>query len=183
MAMVASGMANDIKTAMDAVVVGLGGDWESADPADFADAFDTAASTYLENNCMVTYSWSATLPASPFTPDPVTSFDAHINFSSFSIGNAVDIDAWALLLQGAIMGAVIAPDIYVPPFALPPMTFLLTGALTLTQSGETEYLSALTYICDEIITWIKTLINPTPVAGTHTPCTLPTPGAIMTSIS
>jgi len=183
MAMIASAMANNIKIEMDAVVAALGTDYESANPADFAAAFDGAVSTYLENNCVITYSWAATLPATPFTPDPVVTFNAHINFPSFSIGNAADINAWALLLQGAIMGAVISADTYVPPFALPPMTFLLTGPLIITQSGETEYLPALTSVCTEIIDWIKTLINPTPVPGTHTPYTLPVPGAIMTLIS
>lgn len=181
MAMVASAMVSAIKTEMDALVAALGSNPENADPADFADAFDTAVSTYIQDNCVINYSWSATLPATPFTPDPTVSFTASVSFPSFSIGNAPDINAWALLLQTAIMGGIISPDDVT--FLLPPMTFLLTGPLIITQSGETEYVAALTSVCTEIINWIKTLINPTPVAGTHLTYTTPTPGAIMVSIS
>lgn len=181
MAMVASVMANTIKTEMDNVTAGNINP-EDANPVDYANAFDSSISAYIQDNCIINYSWAATLPTTPFTPDPVISFTASVSFPSFSIGNAPDINAWALLLQSAIMGAIITPDIYVPPFILPSMAFLLTNPLTLTQSGETEYLASLTSVCNEIVSWIKTLINPTPVPGTHTPYTLPVPGAIMTTI-
>lgn len=123
------------------------------------------------------------MPPPTSSPDPVVTFNAHVSFASFSVGNPADLSAWALSLQSAIMGATIEPDTAVPPFSLPPMTFLLTGPLVLTQSMEdTDYVSALQHICDELITWIKTLINPTPVVGTHGTFTVPAPGAIMTTI-
>lgn len=179
MAMIASAMANAIKTKMDTVTAGLGDHPENASPSDYADAFDSAISTYIQDNCVINYSWAATDPTP--TPDPTVSFTASISFPSFSIGNAPDINAWALLLQNAIMGGIISPDD--STFLLPPMSFLLTNPLVITQSGKTEYLDALTSVSTEIINWIKTLINPTPVAGTHLTYTVPAPGAIMTLIS
>lgn len=177
--MTGSAMANAIKSKMDNVTSGLGDHPENANPSDYADAFDSAVSTYIQDNCVINYSWAAT--DSVPTPDPTISFTASVSFPSFSIGNASDINAWALLLQNAIMGGIISPDD--STFLLPPMSFLLVSPLVITQSGKTEYLEALTSVSNEIVNWIKTLINPTPVAGTHLTYTIPTPGAIMTTIS
>lgn len=172
MAMIASDMKDAIKSEMDSIESG-------AEPSVYASAFDSAVSTYIEDNCELNYSWTATDTVP--TPDPTISFTASLSFPSFNIGNAPSIEAWAVLLQAAIMSAVIVPDD--STFLLPPMTFLLTSPLVIPQSMLTDPDEAMEFVCDKIVTWIKTLINPTPVAGTHLTYTIPTPGAIMLSIS
>ncbi len=172
MAMIASDMKDSIKAEMDSVESG-------SEPSVYASAFDSAVSTYIEDNCEINYSWTAT-DAVP-TPDPTVSFTASLSFPSFTIGNAPSIEAWSLLLQTAIMTAIIVPDD--SAFLLPPMIFLLTSPLIIPQSMLTDPDEAMEFACDKIVTWIKLLINPVPVPGTHLTYTIPTPGAIMLSIS
>lgn len=180
MAMIALAMANAIKTDMDSVTAGYANP-EDAVASDYADAFDGAVKTYIESNCQIMYSWSATLPPTASTPDPVVSFTASVSFASFSIGTPTDIASWGALLAAQIIGGTIAPDD--TSFILPPMTFLAGLPLVVTQSGEgSNYLLALTHVCGEIINYIKSLVNTVPVPGTHPPYTVPTPGAIMTTI-
>ncbi len=182
MAMDAQGMANAIKDAMDNEVQALNGDMSKASSSAFASAFDNALKTYIEDNCEITYSWVGVSPPPGSTPDPVTTFKATVSYPTFQIGNPPDFPGWCILLQAAILTAVITPEPTTPPFTLGQLAFLLNTPLVMTQSGEAEdYVKALEDVCSQIITWMKTLLNVIPVPGFHGPYNA-SPGAIMTKI-
>jgi len=175
-------MANAIKTEMDNVTNGNTNP-EDANPADYGSAFDSAAKQYIEDNCLIVYSWIGIMPGAPPVPDPIVSFTASVSFPTFTVGNPPDINAWGPMLQGAIMGGLISPDD--SSFVLPPMSFLVTAPMVVTHSNEgNDYFLALQSVCGEIINSLKTMINPTPYPGAHGSFLAPPgAGAIMTSIT
>ena len=194
MAMDKAGMAQAIMDKQQAVTDGI--DWENGElpgSTDYNDAFDEGLKEYLEDNLEITYSWAATLPPPASTPDPVTSFKAHVTYPLFSIDQPANLAAWGTMVITAIAGATIEPiieeepeepDTAVPPFIFTPgsLKFLPAAPLVITPSNADNQKDALEHVCNLIITAIKLLINPTPVLGTHSPYTVPAPGAIMTLI-
>lgn len=175
--MLAQDLADDIKSAMTVLNNVLGDHPENANPSDYADAFDNALKNFIQDNCQVIYSWTAV--NSVPNPDPTTSFQASVNYASFSVGNQTDINAWSLAVSNQVLGGVITPDD--SNFVVTPGSFLLTTPLVIPQSGLTNADAAMLYACDKIVTWLKLLINPVPVSGTHLVQYVGT--GIMTSIS
>jgi hypothetical protein len=122
-----------------------------------------AMKDYFEESIVITYTWTAMLPPPTSTPDPVASFTSEAVFPSFNLTSSTNLDVMALLIQAAFAGATIK---HASGFTIPPGTFLAASppALTRTASAEGAILNC---ICVPVCTWVLTLINPTPLAGTH----------------
>ena len=153
---------------------------EPEKPAEAMGQFADSLKVYLEGAIEVDYSWTATLPPPTPTTDPTTSFTSSVKFPVFSLANPPDIAAFGPLIMTAVVGGLILPDD--PTFIIPPGMFLPIPFM-ITQSDADNQKDAMEYICDEIITGIKAMINPVPLPGVHLIYTIPTPGAIMTGIS
>jgi len=118
---------------------------------------------YFEENTEITYSWSAVMPPPASTPDPVTSFKSTVLFPNFDITPAHSLDDMALFIQAAFAGAIIKHAV---GFTVAPGTFLALAPPVLGRSTDTET-ALLTCISSPVCTWVLTLINPAPLAGSH----------------
>ena len=177
-------MAMDKTTMANAIKAGFVDATVPAVPATAMSEFSAALKTYIEGNAVFTFSWVAALPVPPFTPDPIVTYTGNIAFAAFSIANPSNMAAFGPLITTAVVGGLVNPDIVVPPFVVPPLS-LLPVPMVITQSGLTDQQLALEAMSDEIITGIKAMINPAPLAGTHLPYVSPPtpPGAVMTGIT
>ncbi len=173
MALSASALASAIQDKFDALTDSI--DWaggEKPEAGAYNQEFDSALKSYLEDNLEVRYSWGATNPSG--SPDPATSFTAHITYSSFDIGTPDSFSAWGAMIKDVVVAGSVLPDD--ASFVLPAMKLNSGVPLVLVQGGDLEN------ICSQICTWIKTCVNPTPVAGVHGAFTVPSPGATMVQI-
>ena len=124
--------------------------------------FGEAVKEYLEAECEVTYSWAAVNGSG--TPDPIVTFTAKPTFASFVIAPVANLTLWAVALYTQILGAVMVPDdatFIVAPTAFGPVPF------TLTASGATDFDTAMTYTCNEILNGIKLMLSIVPASGAH----------------
>jgi hypothetical protein len=171
-----SAMAAAVKAKFENIVNST--DWtnsaELPTASDFQAAFGDGIKEYLESNVSLSYSWIALMPSPANTPDPVTSFTAKLSYSSFSIDVPSSFATWVTSIQNAVLGASIVPD---------DSTFLLSSPSLLTVALSIAKGGTMLDICNEICSWLKTCINPAPVSGSHLLFTVPSPGAIMISIS
>lgn len=119
-----------------------------------------AIKSYLEAHLVITFSWTGVQP--PSTPDPVTSFQATVSFSAFDLSAAGTLVGLGTKLKAAVLAGTI---VYPAGFLLSAASFL-NLSLTLPSSESPE-----NAIMDSIVTplcsWITTLVNSTPVTGTH----------------
>ena len=119
---------------------------------------------YFEDNTEISYGWAAKLPEPASTPDPVIKFDSTVKFPSFNLTAAVDLITLALLVQTAILGGIIS---HATGFTVSPGSYLLKSPLVfpLTTTAESAIYNC---ICVPTCTWVLTLTNPAPLAGSHT---------------
>lgn len=125
--------------------------------------FSEAIKEYLEENCVVTYSWSGVDGGG--SPDPITSFIGYPTWSSLLIPVPLSLIDWAVKLTSAIYSAVIIPDDNTFTFS----SNLIFGnvPIGLSFSGETDQSNAMLYTCNEIVEGIKDMIAPGSFSGSH----------------
>jgi hypothetical protein len=121
---------------------------------------------YFENNTEITYTWAAVLPPPASTPDPVVTFDSTVSFPSFDLTPAQNLDMLALLIQKAFVSAVIN---HPGGFAVAPGSFLAILPPTLGRAASLSGADTAIYICIciPVCAWALTLINPSPLSGSH----------------
>ncbi|MFA5759733.1 MAG: hypothetical protein WC942_10315 [Clostridia bacterium] len=172
--LVASGLYDKITEKMENVIAS-----EKNYPSSASDAFSRfsqAIGEYIEENATITYGWSGVFtpppPAAPI-PDTVITFNASISYGGSVMAVPNSYATFILNLSTFLRTAftLSAPS----DFTLSPLTFNPAGLVTIVMANETSYQTAMTKICNNIITQFKTnYINPTPATGTHLP-TGPTP--------
>ena len=118
---------------------------------------------YFEENIVITYAWAAMLPPPASTPDPAVRFTSEAVFPSFDLTPSTNLDVMALLIQAAFAGAAIK---HASGFTIPPGTFLAASPPALARTASAAG-AILTCICIPVCAWVLTLINPAPLAGTH----------------
>jgi len=128
--------------------------------------FGNALGSYIVSNATVTYSWTGAMTVSPFTIDPTTSFTGTISYtSSLSFSDTSSTTATSALANfSTALNTFLATFIISAPagFVLTPM--FIIPAISLSASGATNQLSAITSLCSDIISGLSC----TPVAtGTH----------------
>jgi len=155
------------------------------DPSKAMKAFADAMKGYIEDNCEIQYSWTATLPPPPANtglPDPTTSFVSSIKYPAFPLASPPAFEAFGPMITAAIITGIITHPTDPPPFAIPPGV-LLPIPIILTQSKADNQKDAMEHLANEVINGMKKMINPAPLPGVHGTYVIPTPGAIMTKIS
>ena len=156
MAMTASAMANAIISEV----------YRCTDSVDANNRFYRALCNYVEANAEVFYSWIATLPSPPNTPDPMVVIQAKIKTTGSLSPNGETECIPALnrfsadLNRNAALWQIIWPS----GFALTPAFVIPT--IHITPSKATEQNSAMIHVCSEIIAGIKQATMS--AAGTHT---------------
>lgn len=163
----ATGLYNKITEKMENEIAGSKNYPTSA--SDAFTRFSNAIGEYIAANAEITYGWGAVYtpppPATPI-PDPTVTFSASISYGS-SVMAVPNSYATFITNLSSFLRTAFALS---PPsgFSLSPLTFNPAGAVTIVMANETSYQSAMTKICNQIITQFKSLyINPTPAAGTH----------------
>jgi len=116
----------------------------------YNEKFDQGLKEYLTANLTCTFVWAAVIPGTPPTPDPVTSMSATISWSTFSIGAPSSFSTWGSSIQSAIVGGILSPQ---SGFTVTLAPLSPVSPLVLVQGGD------LKNICNQIITWVKTLIS------------------------
>jgi hypothetical protein len=121
---------------------------------------------YFEENTDITYAWAATLPPPASTPDPVVSFKSEVSFPSFDLTTAKGLEMLALLIQAAFVSATIK---HASGFTVTPGTFLVKAPPVLKKISTSEEAEIAIYSCITVpvCAWVLTLVNPTPLSGTH----------------
>jgi hypothetical protein len=115
---------------------------------------------YFEENTVITYGWSATNPSG--TPDPILSFNSEVSFSAFDLTRPMDLPGLVAKIMAAFQGAIIKHPV---AWIIPNGTFLIKP-LVLPQSNNAET-ALMDCIIHPVCVWVKTLINPAPLSGTH----------------
>lgn len=177
-------MALDKTEMANAIVEKMGELSDDSTPVEAMGKFSDACQEYLEGNTEITFSWAGIGPPPASTPDPVTSYEAEIAWTVFPLVNPAgttpeqalslfSVNIEAVLITGIVTPALSADGVLiVPPFVTTPTVLLGTGSsINLTTSEKESQQDAMEAICDQIIgditTGIKSMINPTPVTGTH----------------
>ena len=131
-------------------------------------------SSYLLANTVFTFTWTAAMTVTPFTPDPVTVTTG--TFTSLTItitpsGATTTANAMDALESQIISGMTSATyNITTTGFTTTPASMGSSSTLNnldLTPSGETDGTLALQNMCQKIINWVKQLAPIATVPGTH----------------
>jgi len=119
---------------------------------------------YLEDNTTVTYGWAATSPPPASLPDPTVTFDSSVRFRSFDLSGATNPQTLAALVMASVMTGIIS---HPPAFAIPPGTFLAVAPPVFPSAPQ--YVDGILFnnVITPLAAWYLTLINPTPLPGSH----------------
>jgi hypothetical protein len=128
---------------------------------------------YFEDNTVITYGWSAANPSSG-TTDPVQSFTSEAVFPSFDILQPMSLPGLAAKIMAAFQGAKIR---HPAMWQIPDGTFLIKP-LVLPQSANANT-ALMDCIIHPVCVWVKTLVNPSPLSGTHGEFTGATAGMVI----
>ena len=137
---------------------------ESESAAEANKKFGDAILEYICDNISIVYGWSAALTATPFTSDPVVSFNATVS----GTGILTPSESFEKMLEKLTV-LIKALTISVPSgFTVAPLVFNPTGVLVIVMAKENTQDFAMTNFCTQFIAGIKSsFINPAPCAGTH----------------
>lgn len=148
---------------------------------DAINKFYSSLCKYVEDNAQVYYTWSAALPPPLNTPDSTVLLECKIKTSGSLSPSGQDTPEGALgmlssdLNKNASLWEIVWPS----GFSISPAFILPT--ISLSPSNSDNQRSAWEHICDEIISGIKKA-TPGPLSGIHGDYTVPTPGAMFSSI-
>jgi hypothetical protein len=117
---------------------------------------------YIEDNMVIMYSWAGTNPSSG-APDPVVTFKSSIKFPVFNLSNPQNLTVFGIFLAQAIFGGIIK---HAAGFTLPPGKLLMIP-IQFSKSNKDNQREAMEHIAGEIISGIKKMKNPVPLAGAH----------------
>jgi hypothetical protein len=118
--------------------------------------------SYFEDNTEITYLWSATNPSSG-SSDPVTSFKSTVKFSKWDLSMPMSLPGLAVKIMAATATGVISHAV---GFAVDPGSYLIKPLILPQHSDASQCL--MKCIVEPVCDWMKTLINPAPLSGTHT---------------
>jgi len=118
--------------------------------------------SYFEKNIEITYNWSAANPSSG-APDPVIFFKSAVKYTKWDLTKPMTLEGLALKIMTATASGIINHPI---EFLVIPGSFLIKPLILQKHTIAEECL--MKCIVEPVCNWIKTLINPAPLSGTHT---------------
>jgi hypothetical protein len=142
MAMVAAAMANSIISALNGV----------DDFSQVGDKLSKAVSDYIKSNATILYAWVGVNPSSG-APDPVVTFTATpaSPIAPFVMPQGATDPALAMTALGAALSSYISSMLVNPPsdFTISPLNII--AVISLSPSGATAQLPAMTAMAGQII--------------------------------
>ena len=115
---------------------------------------------WFEENTEIVYAWSATNPYG--TPDPTVEFASTVRFSPWDLSSPMSLPGLATRIAAAVSAGIVT---HPPGFLLPPGSFLIRP-LTLPRHAVAEE-CLMKCIVEPVCDWITTLVNPSPLSGSH----------------
>jgi len=117
--------------------------------------------TYFEEKMVITYGWGATNPSSGAT-DPARFFESTVRFSTWNLSRPMTLGGLATRIIASVSAGVINHPL---AFSVTPGSFFIRPLVLPQHNIADECL--MRCIVAPICNWIKTLVNPAPLSGTH----------------
>jgi hypothetical protein len=115
---------------------------------------------YVEDNAVIAYAWSGVNPSG--SSDPIKSFASTVKFTAWDLSSPMSLSGLTDKMAVAVATGTIT---HPAGFTLPAGSF---AAKSLTLPSNTDPAQCLMKcIIEPVCAWIKTLINPAALAGSH----------------